>query len=87
MRMIRARFQLGMELRADEPRMVLDLDDLDEAVVGQRSRDGKPRTLKLGTKIVIELVAVAMAFADFLLPVGGKALRAVPKPRRPSARA
>mgnify|MGYP001677499098 CR=1 FL=1 len=85
--MVRTRFQLGVELRADKPRMVLDLDDLDEAVVGQRSRDGKPRTLKLGTKIVVELVAVAMALTDFFLRVSGKALRAFPKLARISPQA
>ena len=87
MRVIRARLKLWMKLRADEPRMVSDLDDLHETVIGQCSRDVKSRALKLGTKIVVELIAVTMTFTDFLLPVSGEALRTLSELARIGAEA
>src|SRR5579862_3222523 len=63
-RLERARFQLGVKLHADEPRMLRDLDDLGQEAVGRHA--GKPQAGRLQRVAigVIDLVAVAVAFAD-----------------------
>ena len=66
MRMIRARFQFGMELTADKPRMQIffQLDNLNKAVVGQNSCDNHAVFAENFSELVVELETVAVTFAD-----------------------
>src|SRR5262249_37192458 len=62
MRRHRARFVLGMELASEEPRMPLQLDDLDELSVGRGAGHVKPALLESRNVFGIDFVAVSMAF-------------------------
>src|SRR6202035_3546634 len=63
-------FELWMELAAQKPRMVRSFDDLDVILVRSAAGDAQARGGKYPFVIAIELVAVAMALADFELAVG-----------------
>src|SRR5688572_6520558 len=65
----RRRGELGMRLAREEPRVVLQLDHLDQQVVHRLRRDHEAGVLELRAVAVVELVAVAMALADDLLAV------------------
>ena len=43
MRLERGRLELGVELAGQEPRVIAELDDLDELSVGGHSRDREAR--------------------------------------------
>src|SRR3954447_23489427 len=60
----RARLELGMELARHEPRMVGQLDDLDEAPLLERAGDDEPGRKELLAVEVVHLVAVAVALED-----------------------
>src|SRR2546425_6872279 len=69
MRSHRPRFELGVELAADEPRMIRQLDHLDERAVGRQA--GRPQSI-LGEHIAVrvrDFVAEAMPFAHFSVVV------------------
>ena len=53
------RLQLGVELDPDEPRVVIDLDDLGQAAVGRHARKAQARLLELVAVLDVDLVAVA----------------------------
>ena len=85
-------FQLGVELDADEPGVVLDLDDLGEFAVGAHAGKDQPAGLKLVAVFHVNLIAVAVAFLDHgaavdardrgaVLQVGGCLLYTSPSPR------
>ena len=57
-------FQLGVELDADEPGVVLDLDDLGEFAVGAHAGEDQTAGLKLVAVFHVNLIAVAVAFLD-----------------------
>src|SRR5438270_6874539 len=59
-----AAFQLGMELDADEPRMVGAFDDFGQAIVGAHSGEQQPAALERLAIMDVDLVAMAMALAD-----------------------
>src|SRR5882757_10055006 len=61
-RLGRLRFELRMALDREEPRMVAQLDHFDQLAVGTRAGDDKPVGFELGTELVVELEAMAMAF-------------------------
>src|SRR5262245_34534170 len=65
----RARLELGMELARDEPGMVGQLDDLDEAALLERPRHHEPVLDELLAVLVVDLVAVAMALVDDVVVV------------------
>ena len=68
-RAVRARLELGVVLRGHEERVVVDLDDLDQALVRRGARDHQPRGLEPAAQEVVDLVAVAVALVDHGLAV------------------
>src|SRR6185295_10367303 len=69
MRFERAALELGMELDADEPRMVGALDDLGQLVVGRHAGEDQPRPFQRVAVMNVDLVAVAVPLADLILAV------------------
>src|SRR5579862_235881 len=64
------RLELGMELRCDEPWMVGQLDDLDEAALLERAADDETGVDNLLAVRVVDLVAMPMPLGDHrLVPV------------------
>src|SRR5438128_5965952 len=57
-------FELRMALHCQEPRMIAQLDHLDELAVGTRARDFQAVRGELLAKLVVELVAVPMPLLD-----------------------
>src|SRR5665648_913460 len=64
MRLKRPRLQFGMELHADEPGMVRDLDDLRQKSVGRQTREAQAGRLELIAVAHVHLVAVAVALGN-----------------------
>src|SRR5215210_1121516 len=64
MRVERLALQLRVELNADEPGMVGPLDDLGERAVRAHSREDQAAFLERALVMDVDLVAVAVAFAD-----------------------
>src|SRR3990172_10782149 len=62
-----AGLKLGMELAAQEPRVVFKLDDLDQIAVGRESAQDHPLTAEEVPVAVVEFVAVAVALGNLLL--------------------
>jgi len=56
----RARLELRVELARDEPRVIGQLDDLDETALLERPRDDEPVLDELVAVLVVDLVAVAV---------------------------
>src|SRR5947207_9243987 len=65
MRLERPRFELGMKLYADEPRVILVLDHLGQEPVGRHA--GKSHAVLLEPVLVagIDLIAVAVTLGNF----------------------
>jgi hypothetical protein len=63
-RLERARFQLGVELHADEPGMVGDFDDLRQHAVGRHAGETQAVLLEPVLVVDVDLVAVAVALGD-----------------------
>src|SRR5215207_2420249 len=74
-RSVRARLELRVVLRRDEERMVGQLDDLDEALVGCGARHDQARRLEPAAQEVVDLVAMAVALVDDRLAVDLARLR------------
>src|ERR1700754_738463 len=72
MRLERLRFELGMELAAEEPWMVRSFDDLDIIFVGSASGDAQAGTGENFFVVAVEFVAMTMAFADFGFAIGAR---------------
>src|SRR5258705_13132664 len=62
--------QLRMELRADEPGMISQLDDLDKVVRGANARHDHPVLLECFLERIVDFVPVPVTFGDKLLFVG-----------------
>ena len=62
--------ELGVRLRADEERVVGQLDELHQPVVGRQARAHQPGLFELGAVLVVHLVAVAVPLVDDLFAVG-----------------
>ena len=77
MRVVRARLELRMCLRGDEPRVILDLDHLDEAVIRQRAGDDQSLLLQGAAELIVELEAVAMALMDEVRAICLFSMRAI----------
>src|SRR5690606_15396323 len=75
--------ELGMGLGGDEERMVDQLDELDEVVVGRQPRQPHARRLQVLAVAVVHLPAVAVALVDELLAV--RSWPYSPRPLEPSA--
>src|SRR5437870_4144335 len=69
MRLPRPRAELGMELAGDEVRVLGDLDDLDQLLLGPDPGDAQARLLQAREIVVVHLVAVAMSLLDDPLSV------------------
>jgi hypothetical protein len=67
----RPRFKFWMKLTADKPGMILELHNLHQAMLGIFSGDDQAGRLQTVLIFGIEFIAVAVAFADQLLPVNG----------------
>ena len=76
MRIVRTGLQLRMELRADEPRMILDLYDLDETVIRQCTGDDEALVLELLPIGVVELEAMTMTLSHLVDAIGLLRMRA-----------
>ena len=75
-RPLRPGLELGVELAGHEPRVVLELDDLDEPAVGRLAAQQHARRLERLAVAVVHLEAVAVALVDDLLAVDRGGLRA-----------
>src|SRR3954452_6653006 len=64
-RLERTALELRMELDADEPWMVRPLDDFRQAIVGAHAGEEQAASLECLAIVDVDLVAVAMALADF----------------------
>lgn len=62
MHAVGARLEFGMELHADVERTVCKFHRFDKATVGRKPRKSKPVFRQDFTIIVVELIAMAMAF-------------------------
>src|SRR6266496_2806672 len=69
-RLERPGFQLGVELHADEPGMVLVFDDLRQHAVGRQAREAQAVLLEPVLVGGVDLVAVAVALGN----LGGAAI-------------
>ena len=87
MRPRRARLELGVELRGAEPRVVVELDDLDQVLGGEHARDAQAGGLEPRAQVVVDLVAVAVALVDERLAVGLVCARAAAQLDRLGAQA
>src|SRR5262245_32067538 len=76
-RLPRARAELGVELPGDEPRMVGQLDDLDELLLRPDPGDLESALLERVQVVVVDLVAVPVALADDPLPVRPRGVAAL----------
>src|SRR5690606_26290632 len=65
----RPALELRMELTADEVGVIVELDDLDQAVVGAHAAQAEARGLERLAIVVVDLEAVAMPLADEVAPV------------------
>ena len=63
-------FEFGVELAAEEEGMAGDFDDLDVSRIGGGSGKSQAAAGEQGFVFAVELVAMAMALADFGLSVG-----------------
>jgi len=63
-------FELGVELAAEDPRVVWGFDDFDLVVVGSTAGDAESGGGQSFFVFAIEFVTVAVAFADFRFAVG-----------------
>ena len=68
--------EFGMELTGDEPRVVGQLDDLDQLAVRRLARADETRVFESRAQPRVDLVTVSVAFVDQLGPVGSGCLRA-----------
>src|SRR6478672_9999851 len=71
MRLERTALELGMELDADEPRVVGPLDDFGQLVVGRHAREEQAGAFECVAVMDVDLVAVAVPLADEVLAVDG----------------
>src|SRR5580658_3512939 len=83
----RTRAELGMELRAQEERVVLDLEDLDERAVRRETREHDPLLPEAVAVLVVELVAVPVPLLDLDRAVGLVSLAALLERARVEAEA
>src|SRR5262245_51365209 len=74
MRLPRPRPELGVELAGDEVRMLRDLDDLDQLLLGPDPRHAQSVLFQPRQIVVVDLVPVAMALLDDPLPVQARRL-------------
>ena len=81
----RPRLELRVELAGDEPRVIGQLDDLDEPALLERARDDEAGVDELLAVVVVDLVAVPVALVDDRLAVASRA-SASPRRARPPAR-
>src|SRR5690349_21009400 len=65
-----ARLELRMELAGHEPRVVGELDDLDEPPLLERAGDHEPALDEPRAEVVVDLVAVAVTLVDHRLAIG-----------------
>src|SRR5437773_824642 len=89
----RPRAEFWMELARHEERMLGNLDDLDELLLGPHAGNVQAPLLELAQIVVVDLVAMTVPLHDDALsvePGGGAALpeddRIVSEPHRPSLR-
>ena len=61
-------FEFGVELAAEEEGVGGDLDDFDVGGVGGGAGDAEACAGEDGFVLAVELVAVAVAFGDFVVP-------------------
>src|SRR5689334_20325389 len=64
MRLERPRFQFGMVLHPDEPRMVLVFDDLRQDTIGRHAREAQAVLLKPVLVSRVDLVAMTVPFGN-----------------------
>src|SRR5688500_15392395 len=77
-----ARLELGMELAADVPGVVGQLDHLDESPVRGLARQAQPVLRQHVTEGIVDLPAVAVPLAALAARVGLRRARAGTQPRR-----
>ena len=82
MRPVGTGLELGVELAGHEPRMVRQLDDLDQAAIGRLTGQHHARTLERRAIAVVHLEPVAVSLVDDLLAVDRRGLRARGEARR-----
>src|SRR6185295_2486695 len=72
----RSRLELRVKLAAEKPRMIFELDDLDQFTVRRKTAQNHPFGAELGAVTIIELITVAMSFGNLFSPVqfGGEGL-------------
>ena len=75
-RALRPALELGVELAGHEPRVVAQLDDLDQAAIGRHARQEHARALEGLAVAVVHLEPVAVTLVDDLLAVDRARLRA-----------
>ena len=68
-RLVRLGLEFGMALHPEEPRVVFQLDDLDQAALGIPATDRHAGLLEARHVVVVDLKAVAVALGDDLLAV------------------
>ena len=70
MRAVGAALELRVELDADEPLLLRLLHNLHEPAIRGQACQTQARVHQLGTKLVVELIAVAVALGDLRCTVG-----------------
>ena len=64
--------ELRVELAAEEPRMLVQLDNLHQVAIRRGAADRSARLFQWLTVGVVELVAMAVPLADLALTVGAQ---------------
>ena len=67
---VRAALELGVGLGADEERVVGQLDELHQVIVGRGAGAHEPGVLELGAVLVVDLVTVPVPLVDEVFAVG-----------------
>ena len=70
MRVVGAAFEFGMELCSEEPAFAGDFGDFAEAVVWGEASEADSGGFESFAVVVVDFVAVAVAFGDVVLSVG-----------------
>jgi len=71
----RGGFEFRMKLPRQEPRVVSQLNNLDQVAAGRDPTDSHPRFFQLKPVFIIEFVTMAVAFIDFPVAISGKGER------------
>ena len=66
------RFQLGVELAADKPRMLRELDHFNQGPIGGLTADDQPCVFQMPAVFIVDLITMPVPFGNVLGAIGRK---------------